>query len=223
MSFRLTDNWVINIKNTSIFFIAVFYFLGFGCANNLGTSNGGVVEETCEFTYLPDKAISISEYLEWIKEQKGITFSEKENQKSKISITYKPLALEAALSNVTAENSEAGYKNYIKAKEGYHYILVESLNKIPSASNLNAGKKELAAYVKNNLLVIENGVDTLTNYIVEEFPSSIMNKPDQLLLLVSKHSTEKIQVVIKSKSIGLEDVKITLTKKQIESFPQIKL
>ncbi len=213
----------------SVVFPSTVFLFVLSCGNNVHPEHPvhlaykNVDEKLLEFTSIPDQAISISEYITWVKSQTALTYSEQENQQSKISILYKPLELEAALSNANQGNSVDGYKKLLKIKEDYHYILIESLDKIPSASNLNAGKKELLNYVKSHLTVIENETDTLSNPIIEEFPSSIINKPDQLLLLVKKHSVEKFQVVVDAKKLGLEDVKISLTKKQIESLPHIKL
>lgn len=178
-----------------------------------------------EFVNVPKSRISVAEYLEWVKAQKGITYSELETNQLKISLLYRPLQLESALgTNPNSKNWDADFKTNLENKKEYHYLLLECLDKLPHAENGNSAQKKLLENVKTNLYVVLNQKDTVENPIVEEFLSYILNQPSQLLVLIPKNSlTTSMEVGVKGESIDVGILKINLSKKQLESFPEIKL
>lgn len=167
------------------------------------------------------KKLNISEYVSWVKQQNGLTFDESEDENSKVSITYKPLVLEAALS---VNGDSLKLNGAIEAKKDYCYFTVECLNKIPSASNPKEKKAALLKAVRGGLHIIKNEKDTVSNFIIEEFPSSIMNQPDQFIIIVPNDNINTgIRLDVTSHDLGIDDLRISIPKKQFDIFPQIKL
>ena len=166
--------------------------------------------------------LSIPEYWDWIKDHKGETYDEENNEKIQLSIVYKPLVLEAALSAaLSGEMTEKSIKKYEKLKKGYHYFELECLWKDNSVVNpLN--KNLLLETIRKNIFACNNA-DTLSNLIIELFPSSIVNQPHKLIMLMENTGENNISAGIKGQPLGVRDIKITITKEQIKTFPKIKI
>lgn len=209
------------LKN-SIYIVLLFFV--FSCADKVSQDGKLILTSPPAFENQIDessKKLDIYEYVSWVKQQNGLTFDESENEASRVSITYRPLVLESALS-VNGDSSKL--KGAIEAKKDYLCFTVECLNKIPSASNLKEKKETLLKEIKGNLHIIKNEADTVSNYVIEEFPSSIMNQPDQILILVPKNNINTgIRLDLRSHGLGINDLRISIPKKQFDIFPQIKL
>ena len=168
---------------------------------------------------------TVSEYIQWLKQQSGITFATAENQKYKISILYKPLELEAALSLPQNEFSQEKLNKQINLKKDFQYFLFEFLNKTPALFNEKyLGDSILNNFQKHGFLFISNKVDTLANPIVEVFKSPIPNKPHQIIVLIPRIiPSVDLQVKVFGESLDLANVELQISKGQFETLPELKL
>ncbi len=209
------------LKN-SIYILILFLVVS--CASKVSQDANVILTSPPTFNNSVDesaKKLNISEYVSWVKQQNGLTFDESENENYRVSIVYKPLVLESAIS---VNGDSLKLNGAIEAKKDYCYFTVECLNKIPSASNPKEKKATLLQAIKNGLHIIKNEKDTVFNYVIEEFPSSIMNQPDQLIILVSNNNINTgIRFDVTSHDLGINDLRISIPKKQFDIFPQIKL
>lgn len=172
-----------------------------------------------EFSSTPE-ALTIPEFSHWLKTQRGITYDHRENNKISISILYKPLVFEAALS--AEDLSEAAVQKSIVRKEGYHYLRLECLDKNQSVSN-PTNKESLFRQLKENLAFVRNEKDTVPNPIIEVFPGQLLNQPHQMLIMVpADTSMESLGVVLEGSPFGLKDLQLNITRKQLKSLPEIK-
>jgi hypothetical protein len=175
-------------------------------------------------TEKPASLLDGAEYLQWLKEHQGITYDEAENETVSLNILYRALPLESAISIESDKNAEAAYQKMRSIKKGFHYLVIECLDKQTSASTVSNSKRELPELIKKNLVVIKNETDTVRFPIIEIFPSQVMNQPGKLIVMVPADSTAKdFQAMIPGKDFGLKTLKIQIKANQFELFPEIKL
>lgn len=217
-----------NIIRLSFFLLAGIIF--FSCSQvsseevSSSTGSESFWESIKSSLGIAPASLTISQYLQWLKEQKGITYDSQENSERKISIQYKPLVLEAAISAVQENYNRPPLEKHMEIKKAYHHLLLECLEKTPSVSNASRNQQQLFTQLKNNFYIIKNESDTIRNLIVEVFPSNIMNQPHQLLVMVPADIVvTTLQAGLIGKPFGLKDLRIAISKNQIKSFPEIKL
>lgn len=164
------------------------------------------------------------EYKSWVYEQNGITYSSVTNDQFDLKLIFYPPVLEAYISSVNnGENPKKAVSKYLKIQKGYYYCDVECLIKYESAS-APIKKIDLLNSLKGQLTVVKNNADTLTNAIVECFPSYVMNQPNKLLIMIPNTDTiSNYQITIKGSPLHLKDVQLNLSSADIKSFPLIKL
>lgn len=171
-----------------------------------------------------EDSLAVPEYINWLKEQRGVAYDQGENDKFNLSILYKPLPLEAALSVPRNELSYNKIKEYEQIKEGFHYIKIELAQKSQSVKELNASTPSVLSSIEKSLYIIANDSDTIINYITEFFPGQLLNQPHQMLVIVPNDKTfTKLRTVIEGEAFGLKNLDIAISDKQIKSFPYIKL
>lgn len=161
-----------------------------------------------------------NEYVDWLKSNPGMTYNLFENDSVMVSILYQPIELQAAIG---IGNSGMSYKELLKSKEGYHYFLVECLYKKMSAITNNK-RQEYMDVVKRNICVIKSNTDTLRNVTIESFASSILNEPDNIMVLVpADKNNEDLICSINNETLGLNEIRINIPKKQFYLFPKLKI
>jgi hypothetical protein len=173
-----------------------------------------------------NSALSVSEYLEWLKDHKGLTFDEQENDLFRITILYRPLPFETALSIDSKNNPKSleEYKSLLNIKKDYHYFLVELQQKNLSASELNQSKRKLLEVVRRNIIIMKGDKDTPIEFHSELFPSVVMNQPSQILILVpAEKNNSRLRATILGAPFGLKDLHLDIPQTQFESFPELKL
>jgi hypothetical protein len=174
------------------------------------------------FSSSPD-SLTIKEYMAWLKEQEGFTFDKQENEKTYLSILYKPLNFEAALS--LENNSATELEKHINIKKGFQYLSLEYLDKNYSVTK-KTNKEDLIKRLKENVYVIKNDSDTIRNIIIEVFPAYLMNQPDQLLVLIPSSDGDPesdLEAGIKGENFGVPDLRIRILHTDLKSFPEIKI
>ena len=165
--------------------------------------------------------LSIPEYMSWVKQQTGVTYSVVETQAIKLSLMYKPLVLEAAMGAGDAKLTKKMLAHLEEVKAPYHHLLLEFTDKIKSAK---PNHKELMKQLQENIYAIENGTDTLKNCITEAFPSILMGQPNQVLIMIPANTTiKKLLVGLHGEKLGLSAINIQITNEQIKTLPNLKL
>lgn len=164
------------------------------------------------------------EYIAWVYEQNGKTYSNSSNDQFDLKLIFHPPLLEAYRSSVNnGENPKQALSKYLKIQQGYYYCDVECLIKYESASN-PIKKTDLLNLISKQLTVVKNSNDTLSNVIVEAFPSLVMNQPNKLLLMIpNADSLSNYQITINGSRLHLKDAQLNLSSLDIKSFPLIKL
>lgn len=164
------------------------------------------------------------EYAAWVKQQKGITCSSVSNDQFLVTLIFNPPQLEAYTAALTnAENPEKEFQKYLSIQKGFYYCTAECTIKAESASN-PVKKTALLERLKQQLKVIKNNTDTLSNIITEAFPSYVMNQPNKLLILIpNTDSLSNYHIIIQGSPFNLEDCQLRLSSEHIQSFPLIKL
>lgn len=207
--------------------IASFFF--FSCTESVSKIETEAATNGLEYTTIAEKVasdnpLSIPEYIQWLKAQKGVTYAQGENEQAKVSILYKPLALEAAMSASAETSANAGlYEEYLKIKKGYHHLLLEYLEKTATSVGTSPKNARSLADIQQSLIIIKNNSDTIHHPIIEVFPSRLLQQPHQILLIVPHDSIDnRLKVKVKGKVLGLDDFGIEISNKQLKSFPEIK-
>jgi len=121
------------------------------------------------------------------------------------------------------QSSGMNYEQLLESKKGFHYFFVECLYKKISAVN-NNNRKDYLNYVKDHVYIIKNNADTLKNVAVELFASSILNEPDNIMVLVPDGDVRGDLICsINNNALGLKELKIKIPKKQFDLFPKLKI
>jgi len=210
----------------------VFCFAFFSCSG----SNTGDAQDNKETTLPFAKLLQLfqseatvltltpEEYVSWVYEQNGITYSSATNDQFDLKLIFYPPLLQAYKSAFTNnENPKDGHVNYVKIQQGYYYCDVECLIKYESASD-PIKKTDLLNLLKQQLTVVKNSTDTLSNVIVEPFPSQVMNQPNKLLIMIpDADSLSNYKIILDGSPLHLKDVQLNLSSADIKSFPLIKL
>ena len=165
-----------------------------------------------------------AEYTSWVKEQKGFTYNEVENEQYSVRLIFHPAQLEAYNAAVANdENPKKTLSKYLEIQKQYYYCTAECVVKYESAS-APIKKSDLLALLKNQLTVVENNKDTLHTIITEAFPSYVMNQPNKLLILIpNMGSLSSYKINIQGTPFQLQDCTLNLSSDKIQSFPFIKL
>ncbi|MBO9703046.1 MAG: hypothetical protein J7604_22720 [Sporocytophaga sp.] len=176
-------------------------------------------------TWHTSASLTIPEYKNWLRKQKGITYDIMKNTAYDAVIWYQPAVLDVAMS--TRENVDTSLDSYeknIKTKSGYHYINIEILYKNPSVND-SFNKEHFYNSLKDNLFFVKDGTDTIQNSIVEIFPSTLMGQPHHLSVLIPANiSFKSLTAGLKGDILGFKrDLRIDLSEKQYQSLPEIKL
>lgn len=206
-----------------VFFLEVLFFTS--CTEQTSSSLDTEKKDTLNsppvhVTKVIPKELSLGDYQGWLKQQDGFTYDQNENDKVSVSILYKPLMYEAAISG--GSKSKDDLQKVISVKKGFHYLKIECLDKNQSVSN-PTNKEELFKLLKENIWIIQDQ-DTVSNAIVEIFPAQLLNQPHQVLVMIPvQKSFENLKVRLTGKPFKLPDLKIAISKKQYKSFPEIKL
>lgn len=165
-----------------------------------------------------EKVLLTQDYSGWLKKQRGITFDETENDSIRITMCYKPLAYETAISGA----SDSTFEEMQKLKSGNHYIRIQWLDKNQSVVR-PTDKKKIFKQIQSNLFIIQDKSDTLL-YNSEIFSAVLLNQPNEILIIAPNDSAiTSLSCVLKGKSFGLRDLKLSITEKQLKTFPGIKL
>ncbi len=169
------------------------------------------------------KKLSPEEYVLWVKEQKGITYSSVQNEQFLLNLVFNPPQLEAySAVLLNGEKGEKALAKYLDIQKGYSYCMAECTIKSESASN-PIKKTDLLQVLKQQLIVVKNKSDTVS-VITEAFPSYVMNQPNKLLILIpNTDSLSSYQITIQGSPLNLEDCQLNLSSETIQSFPLIKL
>jgi hypothetical protein len=170
------------------------------------------------------KELSVYEYINWVKDQQGVTCDSVGNDHFSIQLTLNPPQLEAYMATVNnGENPKSEFSKYLSIQKNYYYCTVNCIAKDQSV-NKPVDKNELLQSLKQNLLVVKNHTDTLFNVITEPFISYVMNQPNKLLVLIPRDdASEEYIIKIKGAAYQLRDCQLSLSKEDIQSFPSIKL
>lgn len=170
------------------------------------------------------ETLNAEEYGLWVIEQKGITYSSVSNNQFSINLIFRPPQLEAYTAAVSNdENPKKSFSKYLEIQSGYYYCTAECTILFESASN-PIKKTDLLALMKEQVAVIKNSNDTVTNIITEAFPAHVMNQPNKLLILIPKgDSLSNYKVIIKGSPFNLKDCELNFSSENIKSFPLIKL
>jgi hypothetical protein len=166
--------------------------------------------------------LNVYDYLLFLKQLKGIAFDEVETPEVAISLLYKPQTIEAALS-LPPDELKSSFKDALTQKEGYHYLLVNYLDKSPSVTGNKPSKQEVLTMIREQLIVVKNESDTL-QAITEVVPSSISGQPDQIIVLVPKSSTDlRLKVLLPGNYFDSRDIAIDLPMSMLHQFPELTL
>jgi len=171
-----------------------------------------------------NRELSVNEYIQWVSEQKGVTYDSVSNNYFLLDITLNPPPLEAYMATVNnGENPKSEFSKYLDIQKNYYYCTINCTIKNQSVSN-PIDKNNLLLSLKNNLVVVKNSKDTLSDVITESFPSYVMNQPNKILVLIPRDDSSLGYVIkIKGASYQLKDCQLTLSKDDLQSFPEIKL
>ena len=172
-------------------------------------------------SFRQDKPLSISEYQQWLKSQHGITYAEQENEYIMLSVLYKPLKYEAAISGGASSAEEV--EKLMKVKSAYHHLTVECLDKNTSVSK-KTNKEALFGQLRESFFVVKNQTDTIKSAVLEIFPASLLNQPHKVMVLIPRDSADKtVRAGIKGSPFGLADVYINIEEEHFKFFPEIKI
>lgn len=169
----------------------------------------------------PD-SLNIGEYLVWLKNQKGLSFAEAKNDQLDISILFKPLEIEAALSIEDVITYDRLEKNK-DLKKDYLYFEINYLDKFISVNKDLDYKDQLVQAIRQSVFVeTESGV--VYNSILEFFPPVMMNQPGKALLLVPSIAFDSwIKITIAGKKLSLPDISLNISQEALKEFPKIKI
>jgi len=195
--------------------------------NTVGKDNKNVsaapladLEQTIQPVDASSLELTPYDYINWLKSNKGLTYTVFENDSLLLSIMYQPYQLQAALG---MQGSGISYEQLLDSKKGFHYFMIDCLYKKVSVVNKNK-RGDFLNFIKNNTCVITNVNDTLKNSPVEVFTSPIMNKPDNIMILIpDERVAGDLICMINTNALGLKDVKIKIPEKQFDLFPKLKL
>lgn len=210
-----------------ITFLLVGFLILFSCKDNKTSpyvNNEPEVQATSAaevLSHVPPK-LTVSEYLDFLKKMRGVTFDEVETPLVYINLLYKPQAVEAALS-LAPEEWQSAYKETLEQKKGYHYLLISFLDKNPSVTGNRTSKKEMLSSLVESIEVIKNESDT-SQAITEVVASSVSSQPDQVIVLVPEASTDRrLRVLINGKHFDIRDVAVDLPVSMLHKFPELEL
>lgn len=214
------------MQKTGVLLFAAVLFFVVACTPKVETKGTGttalpvVTEQIIEPVDARHLELSPYDYITWLKENKGLTYNSLENDSVQLSIMYQPYTLQAAIG---MQSTGMTYKDLLEIKKDYDYFFIDCLYKKISVVNKNK-RSDFLKFVKNNIYVIKNNTDTLSNIPVEVFVSAIANKPDNIMVLVQKdYTASDLACVINNTAIQLNDLKIKIPSKQFELLPTLKL
>lgn len=215
--------------NTITLFVIAGLLFNFStsCNTNANKGNKSVSFDTSAELETPVQPVDASnlelipyDYINWLRSNKGLTYSVFENDSLLLSIMYQPYQLQAALG---IQSTGMTYEQLLDSKKGFHYFVIDCLYKKVSVINKNR-RNDYLNFVKDNIYIIENTNDTLKNITIEAFTSPIINKPDNIIVLIPDDSlTGDLICLINNKALGLKDLKIKIPKKQFDLFPKLKI
>jgi len=214
-----------------LFRYVLFVFILAGCTTSSSDQSGksfvsdvASYEQSASVTsagaYAVEKAsvpdsLTINEYMAWLYDQSGMTYTESGNQDLKVSLLYRPQVLEAAMAGETLSQQES--------KSGYLYFELSWLDKKISVNKASGDKERLAAGIRESLLA-ETGSGVVYNTIVEVFPPVLLNQPGKMLVLVPASSfRDWIELRFRGEKTGLEDAVLRLTGDDIKNLPNLKI
>jgi hypothetical protein len=218
-----------------IFQIAFLLLFSVSCDPKVNKANSSIIEDIAGLEDVelevnedillqnetPD-SLHLGEYLVWLKNQKGLTFAEAKNDQLDISILFRPLEVEAALSIedvITYDRIEE-----IKGlKKDYLFFEINYLDKIVSVNKEKDSKDKLIQAIRKTVFV-ETESGAVYNSIFEFFPPVIMNQPGKALLLVPAIAFDSwIKVTIAGKKFSFPDISLNISKEALKEFPKIKI
>jgi hypothetical protein len=168
-------------------------------------------------------SLGISDYVTFLKQLKGVTYDEDDNNRFSINVLYKPQALDAALSMQDDDTTAQQYQNLLEQKKGYYHVLISYHDKNVSLTKAN-DKDSIAEALRTRILVIKNQHDTVSQCIQERFPALVMGQPHQLMVLVPKNDTDqRLRVMIQAGEFSDRPLSIDITDQQQQKFPALKL
>ena len=167
-------------------------------------------------------SLSMDEYSRWLTRQRGLTYSDTENESLRVSLLYTPRAMEAARGMETDSDPD-GLKETEALKRDYLYFELSWLDKVVSVRKNAADKERLAGLIRSSLLV-ETGSGVVYNPIVETFPPVLLNQPGRMLILVPASSfRDWIELRFRGDKLSLADAVLRLTSDDINNLPKLKL
>lgn len=123
-------------------------------------SDSSSVASTQPFLLSKD-TLTLSEYNNWLLQQRGVTHDTQESGNVELSITYHPATFEAALDR-RVKSTEDWEKVWLD-KNGYHFFYIQCSENI--TSTLRGVKKEfLEESLRSNLIIVTGEGDTLTHF-----------------------------------------------------------
>jgi hypothetical protein len=170
------------------------------------------------------ETLPASEYEDWVKKQNGVTYHSVSGEQFIIRLIFTPPQLEAYNSAVAnGQNPKKELNKYLNIQKGFYYCTAECIIKTESASH-PIKKTDLLQKIKEQLTVVKNNTDTVSNVITEAFPSYVMNQPNKLLILIPYSDTvSSYKIGINGAPFNIEDCKLNLSSEILKSFPLIKL
>lgn len=172
-------------------------------------------------SFVQDEPLTLPRYLQWLRAQKGITYDARENAEVALSLLYKPLVFEAAVSG--GNNSQEELERLMKIKKGYHHLVLEWRDKKTSLGS-KTDKEAQFESISKNFFAVKNGGDTLRNVILEFFPATLLNQPHKVMVLIPRDTTDTaLKAGVKGEAFGLEDVSVSIRRDQFKLFPEIKI
>lgn len=209
-----------------LFLGIVISLLFFNCSNtnSKNTDSKTVIkndQSVAAVAALTPSSLPPAEYLLWLEKQQGITYDKQENDQFRLTLVYKPVSLEAALSGGYISGEEL--QKYIALKAGYHYFTLKCLDKKMSVTK-PVSKEAILYHIREGLYVVKNSSDTIRDFITEIFPASLMNQPHEILMLVPSDSKDnELSVGVRGRAFTLPDLNIHITQTQIKSLPEVKI
>ena len=215
----------VNVSSTCNFFIAIILIFISSCNDkkeNINNDKNSLSDSEQNIIPIDASALELSsyDYMRWLKSNKGLTYNFFENDSLLLSVIYQPYQLQAAMG---VESTGMSYEQLLNSRKGMDYFFVECLFKKVSAKK-NTRRRDYLNYVKNNIYIIKNNIDTMKNITIEAFASSIASKPDNIMIMLASDSKRvDISCVIDNKALGLKNIKIEIPQKQFELFPKLKI
>lgn len=162
-------------------------------------------------------------YEDWLMEQRGVFYDYQEGSDFFISLLFKPIDLEAAQSSLIQNNEIIDLPKFVKLKKGFHYFTIQCSSKNNSVSGLDS-KDKIYNELKKSLYFITGKNDTIRHFNNEFFPSSVMNQPNVMIILIPDGEVNgAIQAGIRGSSFHVNDLKINVSKEALQNLPEIKV